>query len=252
MGVNKLDIEFEDEDEIQAREEAERKKSEVPEDVDLSFGAVEETGGLDLESDEPEVSPEPVKVAPQQKAEPQAAAPKKQAPPQQVAQPAAQPVQQQPVQQVVQQPVQQAAAATQFQQMPTAQVFIGPDYKLGDELKKVAASNQVLAIEIEARVKVEVTQQLTNIIAEHHAKNKLIEHKINKILTTINQKVPALKNELMTIKKLLQEHATLGEGESSEESAPAAQSGGATDAEKQKILEQRRRAALAAKKKKAA
>jgi hypothetical protein len=146
---------------------------------------------------------------------------------------------------------QQAAAPAQFQNLPQQQVFVGPDYKLGDELKKVAASNQVLAIEIEARVKIEVTKELTKIIAENHAKNKLIEHKINKILTGINQKVPALKNELMTIKKLLSDHATFGEGD--EPAAPATGGGEvAAKSDKEKMMEQKRRAVMAAKKKKAA
>jgi hypothetical protein len=243
MGVNKLDIEFEDEEEIAAREEAERKRSEVPEDVDLSFGAHDDddsSGG-----GEPAAAPveqaAPAQQAPAQKAA--APAPQKQAAP--VQQAAAQPVQQ---------PVQQQAAPAQFQNLPQQQIFIGPDYKLGDELKKVAASNQVLAIEIEARVKIEVTKELTKIIAENHAKNKLIEHKINKILTGINQKVPALKNELMTIKKLLSEHATFGEGEEGAAAAPAAAGGGdaAAKSDKAKLMEQKKRAALAAKKKKAA
>lgn len=209
MGVNKLDIEFEDEEELEARKEAERKKQEEVEDIDLEFGAHEEHGGGAAASSGEGASLDEIKKA-RKAAREKARAPVGAAPVQQAA-----PAQQAPVQQAA--PVQQVAAAQpQYQQIPQQQVFIGPDYKLGDELKKFAASNQIFAIELEARVKVEVTQKLTEITAKHHAETKLLEHKINKILTQMNQKAPALKNELMMIKKLLKEHATLGDEEAEE------------------------------------
>ncbi len=203
MGVNKLDIEFEDDEEIQAREEAERKKNEVVEDVDLQFGAEssdDSDGGASLDEARQarRAAREKSKAPVQQQAQPQ----------QQQAQPQQQQAQSQRVA-----PVQQVA--------PAQQVYIGPEYRLGDELKKVMATNQVLTIEIEARVKIEVTEQLTETIAKHHADTKLLEHKVNKILMQMNQKAPALKNELMMIKKLLKEHATIGKDEDEAASAQA-------------------------------
>ncbi|MCF8060127.1 MAG: hypothetical protein K9K67_12580 [Bacteriovoracaceae bacterium] len=214
MGVNKLDIEFEDDEEIQAREEAERKKNEVLENVDLEFGNEPEGSGASLD---------------EAKQARRAARDKAQQQPQQ--QPRQQQQQQQPRQQQQQQQQQQQAQPQQRQQVAPAQqtapvqqqVYIGPEYRLGDELKKSIATNQVLAIEIEARVKIEVTEKLTETIARHHADTKLLEHKVNKILTQINQKVPALKNELMMIKKLLREHATIGEEEATEPKPQAQQ-----------------------------
>ncbi len=223
MGVNKLDIEFEDEEEIEARKEAERKKAEAVADIDLSFGAHEESEAEETPAASEDPSLDAIKKArkaarEKAKGEGQSAPAQQAAPQQQAA-----PVQQAVPSQQVQQPVQQVAAQPQMQTIPQQQVFIGPDYKLGDELKKVAASNQILAIEIEARVKVEVTQQLTEITAKHHADAKLLEHKINKLLTQMNQKAPALKNELMMIKKLLKEHAALGDESEDEKPQQPAQ-----------------------------
>ena len=232
MGVNKLDIEFEDEDEIKAREEAESKRSSIPEDVELSFDVHEE--------EESDSSPSRTQGPSSPKVKSSQNSPK--------------------VTEQSSNIQQESFSAPQgFQQLPQRQVFVGPDYKLGDELKKVAASNQILAIEIEARVKVEVTQQLTRLIAEHHAKNKLIEHKINKILAGIGQKVPALKNEIIMVRKLLEEHATLGDiSENNEEKKSPSGPEGSQVPQKKKnpnstqSMEQRKRAAMAAKKKKAA
>ncbi len=188
MAVNKLNIEFEDDEEIQAREEAKRKSSEALKDVDLSFSADDDSGSAKEKSpatskgrakpDQPKRQAPGQPVRSQERATPREAAP-------------------------------QNSGGYDFQQIPTRQVYVGPDYKLGDELKKIAASNQILGIEIEARVKVEVTQQISQMIAEHHAKNKLLEHKINKLLGIISQKAPSAKAELMTIKKLLREQASL-------------------------------------------
>ena len=207
MAVNKLNIEFEDDEEIRAREEAQRKKSEALGDVDLNFG--DEDEAAPAAQAQPKQRPAATSSAPKSVKPSKAAAPVQQ-------ERAAAPAQAAPVQASGNQQV-------DFQQLPTRQVYVGPEYKLGDELKKIAASNQILAIEIEARVKVEVTQQISELVAEHHAKNKLLEHKINKLLTSIHQKAPAAKAELMSIKKLLKEQATLGEGSEAEsEQKPAA------------------------------
>lgn len=191
MAVNKLNIEFEDDDEIKAREEAERRRKEAVEDVDLEFGVESDnkSSGKTGVHDVTKAREAAKRRAAQQEGE------GKSPQPQSHTQPAAQ--------------SQSNHGQLQFNNLPQQQVFIGPDYKLGDELKKVAASNQILAVEIEARVKVEVTQEMAKVTAEYHAEAKLLEHKINKILSQINQKVPALKNELMTIKKMLAQHASL-------------------------------------------
>lgn len=211
MGVNKLDIEFEDEEEIRAREEAEKKKREaVVQDVDLEFDVGEDIVSPESSTPEPEPQAEPVK-----KEEPKAAAPAKAAvaktekPVQQ--QPVQQQVQQQPVQQ--QQVQQQQGGVLQFhnQAIAPTNVSVGPDYKLGDELKKAMVTSPILAIEMEARIQVETHKRTTDIIAKHAAEAKLLEHKIGKMISQIHAKVPALKKELMMMKKLLAEHAAIGE-----------------------------------------
>lgn len=206
--MNKLDIEFEDDEEIKAREEAERKKNQVVEEVDIDFGVDD---SAPASSGESKPAPKAEKAAPReqqqkvkpvekaQRSEEQTPAPRQQSP--------------------------QPAQAQQYQQIPQAQVMIGPDYKLGDELKKFAASNQIFAIELEARVKVEVTKEMTKTVADFHAQNKLLEHKINKLLMQMNQKAPAIKNELMMIKKLLKEHCSLDEEGAEENAAPTKSDG---------------------------
>jgi|GEM_PF-1220087 len=239
MGVHKLDIEFEDDEEIKAREEAERKKSEVVSNIDLEFGEDDSTSSEKAKVSNPSIDEDAAKKAVKAaRAKKQAAAEAQQAQarpqskpePQAEQQPQSREVESSPSEAKPQQTspapapelsaqpaLQNSGAAPpgniQYQQIPTQQVFIGPDYKLGDELKKVAASNQVLAVEIEARVKVEVTQKISEMIAKNHADKKLLEHKVGKILSQINAKAPALKNELMMIKKLLKEHCALGDEE---------------------------------------
>ena len=260
MGVSNLDIEFEDEEEAKAREEAERKKHEVVEDVDLEFGASPE-GSEDTDpgvsapkTQNPEKEMSPAKKAmlaakKKTKAREKAAKAETQAPQEDIqeqvieqqpeAQEAPEPQNPNPsvsqTQAPVQQQVQEQAPPggvlnvhqgqvpqnVQYVQMPQQQVYVGEDYKLGDELKRVAASNKVLAIEIEARIEVETTKRLTDIIAKHASDAKLLEHKVNRIITQIHQKAPALKKELMMIKKMLSEHAQIGEQEGGEEPAAA-------------------------------
>lgn len=223
MGVNKLDIEFEDDEEIQAREEAERKKREVVSDVDLEFGVEGEDSSSqgtpkakapseEVKKEAPKESPkeEPKKEAPAKSEETSAPKPKpKPVEPQESTPSHAE------VKDINEARTQAPQAAPQASSQP---VSVGADYKLGDELKKVSTTNQVLAIEIEARVKVEVAQQMTKTIADFHAQNKMLEYKINKLLTQMHKKAPALKAELMQIKKYLKEHASLDE-DSEEESS---------------------------------
>lgn len=192
MGVQKLDIEFEDEEELEAKKEA--KAAALPvEDMDLSFDVEERSGGA------------PKKEAP---AKPKAKASEGEKSPvdlgeeRQKRRPEseAQPQQQQPVQQAqpAQQPVQQAQQFT-----PRS------NYQLGDELNQALAQNPVLAIEMEARIKVEVTKKLAKLKAKTHGKNVILNEKVKKILGAMSKKAPALKNELMMIKKLIEENASL-------------------------------------------
>lgn len=251
MGVHKLDIEFEDDEEIKAREEAERKKSEVVSDVDLEFGTDDSEPSGKAEVSNPSIDEDAARKAVKAaRAKKQAAVEAQKAQTQTQSRPEPKPESQTssrevessiseakpqqtspaPAPELSAQPMPQSSGAAppgniQYQQIPTQQVFIGPDYKLGDELKKVAASNQILAVEIEARVKVEVTQKISEMIAKNHAEKKLLEHKVGKILSQMNAKAPALKNELMMIKKLLKEHCALGdEEEVAQESAQPSQS----------------------------
>lgn len=172
MAVNKLDLEFEDDDEIKAREEAERRKHEV-EDVDIDFGAEGPAKGRGARKPPREGGGTPPRRAPG------GAPPRQQSAPQQG------------------RPAPASGGG--------APVYIGDEYRLGDELKKVSVDNEVLAIEIEARVKIEVAQKITEVVANNTANAKLLEHKINRLLTHINQKAPAAKAELMAIKKQLAE-----------------------------------------------
>ncbi|MCP4911747.1 MAG: hypothetical protein GY909_01410 [Oligoflexia bacterium] len=227
MGVNKLDIEFEDDDEIKAREEAERKKNELVEDVEIDFGASPESQESS-ESSEPKAQEKPkVKVKPEAKAAeptPTQSAQPTPAP----AQPSQSPAPQPSVSQPTPQPVAAQAQPTQVEQVSPGQIMVGPDYKLGDELKKAMMTNQILAIEMEARVQVEATKMSTDIIAKHAADAKLLEHKVNKLISAVAAKAPALKKELLQIKKLVGEHARIGEEEESPvASATKSQSGSA-------------------------
>ena len=234
MGVNKLDIEFEDDDEIKAREEAERKKNELVEDVEIDFGASPQPATPESsESSEPKAKEKPkVKEKPEAKAaEPtpvQSTQPEP-ATPEPTPAPTPQPAAAQPSQSPAPQPATNDGILNMHQgQVPTGQIMVGPDYKLGDELKKAMMTNQVLAIEMEARVQVEATKMTTDIIAKHAADAKLLEHKVNKLISAVAAKAPALKKELLQIKKLVGEHARIGD----EEESPVASAAKAAPAKK--------------------
>lgn len=256
MGVTKLDIEFEDDDEIAAKEEAAKKKDDGPEDVELQFdveGAeavneMESTGSVDTAA--PEESA-PVKEesdskkairaareAKKKKAEDEAAAAATPAPVVEevaVEEPApvetVQPVAAAPAEtiQEVQQPPTQAQPQVVQPQVQT--VSIGAAYQLGDELRKAEVTNPILGIEIEAKIKVAVAEEMGTVKAEHAQATKVLEQKINRMINAIAAKAPAAKKELMQIKKLLAEHAEVRkksgqtEGESTEPKKPASSSG---------------------------
>tara|TARA_R110002072_G_scaffold64203_1_gene159124 strand:+ start:100907 stop:101620 length:714 start_codon:yes stop_codon:yes gene_type:complete len=219
LGVNKLDIEFEDDDEIKAREEAERRKKEVVNDVDIEFGDAPEGASPESSPASEPAKKSEVKAAPTQKSAPAASQPKANPQPkqeQQQPQQQARPQQQQQPQQVQtsQSPEQNSGVLNLHQgEIQSQQISVGPDYKLGDELKKAMGSNQILAIEMEARIQVEATKMITDVIAKNAADAKLLEHKINKLVSAVAAKAPAMKKELLQIKRLVTEHARIGEEE---------------------------------------
>ncbi len=201
MGAHKLDIEFEDDDDLKEKEEAKKKAAETAKHneamTDLEF---------DVNDDVPDSQAEAA-PAPAQKAAPQAAA---KAQPQAAAQPAARPA----AQQAQSAPVQTGAY---MHASPGA-----ANYNLGDELRNVIGGNRILEIELQAKVEIAVTHRLTNIIAENAQDNKMLETKVNRILSQVAAKAPALKKELAMIKKLLADHAAVDKtkNESEEGAAP--------------------------------
>ncbi len=206
MGATDLDIEFEDDEEIRAREEAERKKSEVVEEVDLDFSV----GGAEPAEEPVE---EPVKKKKKKRPQPEAAAPE----PAAEAEPVSVPVAEKPT--AAPTPVAEAAPVVESQvvhtsapeqaapapvvqtQTITEVVQIGANYQLGDELKRASAGNKVLQIEVEAKIQVAVAEHMANILAD----KKLFEHKVSKLIKQIAAKAPAAKKELIMLNKLLKE-----------------------------------------------
>lgn len=211
MGAHKLDIEFEDEDDTKAKEDAAKKEAEAQKQADSAD---------ELEFDvNDEADDEPVAQTPAPAAAAPAAAP---APaPAQKAAPAQQQQQAQPqVQQVQQQvPAQQVQTGAYMNASPGA-----ANYNLGDELRNVIGGNRILEIELQAKVEIAVTHRLTTIIAENAQDNKVLETKINRILSQVAAKVPALKKELAMIKKHLAEHSTVDKSKLSSEEKPASAS----------------------------
>ncbi len=216
MGAHKLDIEFEDDDELKARE-AETKKKKAAEDKhaadmgELEFDVDDGDDEEEVTSPTAAATTEAVAPAPAQKA----AAPQQQAQPQQkqaAAQPQARP---------------QAQAQQQQQQQPTnvttgAYMHASPgaaNYNLGDELRGAIGGNRILEIELQAKVEIAVTHRLTTIIAESAQENKVLENKVNKILAQVAAKVPALKKELTMIKRLMAEHAAVDKEKFREDAA---------------------------------
>lgn len=62
------------------------------------------------------------------------------------------------------------------------------------------------SVEVEALIRAAVAESRLEYITDMAAEIKLLEHKANKILTMIFTKVPALKNEVMQVQKLLSDH----------------------------------------------
>ncbi len=198
MGAHKLDIEFEDDDEVKAREveSAKKKAAEDKHAADMGELEFDVDDGDDDEVAAPTAAP--------------AAAP--------AGAPAQKPAAQQQQQQAA--PAQQARPQAQAPQGggQPANVSTSPymhaspgaaNYNLGDELRGAIGGNRILEIELQAKVEIAVTHRLTTIIAENAQENKVLENKVNKILAQVAAKVPALKKELTMIKRLLAEHAAV-------------------------------------------
>lgn len=204
MGAHKLDIEFEDDDELKAEaaETAKKKAAEAKHAADM--------GELEFDVDDnDEDDPAP---AEQSTPAPAAANPAKATPQAAQAKPQQQQQQQQPRQQA---PAQSAPAQGQRQATNVSTgAFMQPspgaaNYNLGDELRGAIGDNRILEIELQAKIEIAVTHRLTTIIAENAQDNKVLENKVNKILAQVAAKVPALKKELTMIKRMLAEHAAV-------------------------------------------
>lgn len=195
MGAHKLDIEFEDDDELkaQAAETAKKKAAEAKHAEDM--------GELEFDVDDGDED-DPAPVAEESTPAPAAAAPAKKAAPTPAAKPQAQPQQQR------QAPAQ--AAPANVSTSPYMHASPGAaNYNLGDELRGAIGGNRILEIELQAKVEIAVTHRLTTIIAENAQENKMLENKVNKILAQVAAKAPALRKELTMIKRLLAEHAAV-------------------------------------------
>ena len=206
MGAHKLDIEFEDEDEddAKAKEDAAKKAAEVKKHAEsmteLEFEASDDTGETELPAE--------------------AAAP-------------AAPAQAAPAQAPVQQAAPAAAAPVQTGQYMHASPGAA-NYNLGDELRVAIGGNRILEIELQAKVEIAVTHRLTTIIAETAQENKVLETKVNKILSQVAAKAPALKKELAMIKKLLAEHSAVDKEKHKSEEASEKASSSAAPAKKKR------------------
>jgi len=207
MAVKDLNIEFEDEDDIKAAQA--KKKSEVVQDVDLDFDVLTD----------PNVPEADAKKAADLLKKPAAPAAKPSAPAPAAGKPAATPVAVKPAAQApVQKPAPAMAEVTPIEQRRAAPVQepapqnysapqVGAHYQLGDELKKVMNGNQILAIELEARIQIEVAERLAMVKAEHAQEAKMLEYNVNKMLKQIMAKAPALKKEVIQIQKTVQDFA---------------------------------------------
>jgi hypothetical protein len=198
MGAHKLDIEFEDDDELKAEaaETAKKKAAEAKHAEDMAE--------LEFDVDDDDDDDDPAPAAAEESTPAPVAAKKAAAKTQQQQAPAAVKAQQQSTAQSA--PIQNQG------QTPNPYMHASPgaaNYNLGDELRGAIGDNRILEIELQAKVEIAVTHRLTTIIAESAQDNKVLENKVNKILAQVAAKVPALKKELTMIKRLLAEHAAV-------------------------------------------
>lgn len=116
---------------------------------------------------------------------------KRSAPPQPKAQQA---IQAKPTQQQVQSPVQAPAGLEDYQ------------YEL-DSLRNEIENlrSEIQNVQKHADVKVAVAEAKTEFMIEFVSNSKLLDHQVDQVLQRIHKKVPALKNEVLTVKKYLNE-----------------------------------------------
>jgi hypothetical protein len=182
MGAHKLDIEFEDEDEV--RREAElraKREKELAKAVDLEFAVEDSTGEINVD-----VAAIKQKKSAQSVSAPQPAA--------------ARPVTKPNV----------APAPRPSQPAPSREVqpvdLTFENYTLGDGLNAVMAQNELLKAEMQAKIQMTSIQVKAETLINCSQEAKLLEYKINQILSQVNAKAPAVKNELLNIKKLLADY----------------------------------------------
>ncbi len=74
---------------------------------------------------------------------------------------------------------------------------------LRDEIAELRS--QVSKVQNAADVKVAVAEAKTEFLVQYITDAKLMDHQVNQMLSRIHKKVPALKNEVLTIKKYISE-----------------------------------------------
>jgi outer membrane biosynthesis protein TonB len=108
-------------------------------------------------------------------------------------------------------PVAQAKPQTQQVQAPAPVAKPKPvDDSYADELDMLRDEiaelrSQVSKVQNAADVKVAVAEAKTQFLVDYITDAKLMDHQVNQMLSRIHKKVPALKNEVLTIKKYISE-----------------------------------------------
>jgi hypothetical protein len=70
-----------------------------------------------------------------------------------------------------------------------------------DEIAELRA--QVSKVQSVADVRVAVAEAKTDFLVQYITDAKLMDHQVNQMLSRIHKKVPALKNEVLSIKKYI-------------------------------------------------
>ncbi|GAB4016911.1 MAG: hypothetical protein Fur0010_17170 [Bdellovibrio sp.] len=194
MAVKDLNIEFEDEDDIKKAEEERKKKASVVQDVELDFDVLTDPN---VPEGDVKKALEQTKTQPMAKGLPTTK-------PQVATKPQAAPAPQAEVKPIRPQPAAAPAPAPVASAQPQV---VSANYQLGDELKKIMNGNQILQIELEARIKIEVAERMAILKAEQAQENKMLERDVTRILKQIVAKAPALKKEVMQLQKIVQDFA---------------------------------------------
>jgi len=205
MPLEDLELEFEDED------EAKTKKDAIHVDVDLVFSSEESPGTI---------RPTPQKITDQPVAEVAKVAPKKPAPG------GSQPTIQRPQPQAsgtnprvnqarpTVQPA-EGAKVTHLPQRPAAVANsnrVQGSLALADQVftedvheELVELREKVHRLEVESQVKVGIAEFKAEFMSDILSDMKLLDHQVTQILTKLNAKHPDSRNEVLMIKKLLNE-----------------------------------------------